>query len=103
MAKLSKNDVLHVASLAKLHLSAGELEKYLKQLSKVVDHIGELSEVDTANVQPTNQTTGLENVYRIDELKSGQSLTQDEALSGSESTLNGYFKVDTILKGKIVK
>lgn len=103
MAKLSKKDVLHVASLAKLHLSADELEKYLKQLSKVVDYVGELSEVDTENVEPTNQTTGLENVYRVDELESAQSLSQDEALAGTENTLNGYFKVGTVLKGKIIK
>ena len=97
MSKLTKKDVEHVASLAKLSISDKELEKYLKQLDEVVNYIGELNEVDTENTEPTSQTTGLENVFRSDELKSQQGLSQEEALSGTEETYNGYFKVEAIL------
>lgn len=97
MTKLSKADVLHVAKLAKLDLSESEVEKFQGQLSKVIDQVGELSEVDTKSVEPTSQATGLENVYRIDEIKPENSLSQDEALSGTDEIHNGYFKVAAIL------
>jgi aspartyl-tRNA(Asn)/glutamyl-tRNA(Gln) amidotransferase subunit C len=97
MSKLTKKDVEHVASLAKLSISDKELEKYLKQLDEVVNYIGELNEVDTKNTEPTSQTTGLENVFRSDELKSQQGSTQEEVLSGTEKSYNGYFKVEAIL------
>jgi aspartyl-tRNA(Asn)/glutamyl-tRNA(Gln) amidotransferase subunit C len=97
MANLSKKDVEHVANLAKLPLTSKEVETYLKQLDEVVSYIGELGEVDTEGVEPTSQTTGLTDVFREDEPKSSESLSQEEALAGSEKTHNGYFKVGAIL------
>ena len=97
MSKLTKKDVEHVAHLAKLPLSDKEIERNLKQLNEVVNYIGELSEVDTKNTEPTSQTTGLENVFRSDELKSQPGSTQEEALSGTEKSHNGYFRVEAIL------
>ena len=103
MAKLTKADVLHVAKLAKLSLTDAEIVKFTSQLSTVVDYFSELSTVDTSNVEPTSQTTGLENVYREDVVTSNQSLTQDQALSGSDKTYNGFFKVPAILEGRTDK
>lgn len=100
MARLNKSDVLHVANLAKLTLSPKEVETYRKQLSSVVEYIGELGQVDTSDAEPTTQTTGLENVYRTDEVRSEQVLKQEDALSGTENTKNGYFKVPAILEEK---
>lgn len=97
MTNLTKSDVLHVAKLAKLNLSEAEIEKFTSQLSKIIDYVGELSEVDTKNTEPTSQTTGLKDVSREDETSSEELLTQDEALSGTENTHNGYFKVRAIL------
>ena len=74
-----------------------ELTKYLGQLSAVIDYISELSEVDTTNVEPTSQTTGLEDVYRNDEQKDDRVLTQDQAVGGSDKTYNDYFKVPALL------
>ena len=95
MGKLSKSDVEHVASLAKLKLSPQEILKFQKQLSKIVSYVGELSEIDTLNVEPTSQTTGLTNVVRNDELKA-DGLSQEEALSGTEKKHNGYFVVPQV-------
>lgn len=100
MAKLTKAEVVHVAQLAKLQLSEKEKEKYLKQLSKVIHFIGELGEVDTSKLEATSQTTGLENVYRADETNNKNTLTVDEALSGTDKNRNGYFTVEAILKKK---
>jgi len=97
MKKLSNANILHVAKLAKLNLTDDEIERFSDQLSRVVDNFEELSSVDTDAIEPTNQTTGLENVYRSDEAKSTQSLNQDEALAGSDKIFNGYFKVGAIL------
>jgi len=98
MAKLTRDDVLHVAKLAKLTLTEAEIEKFRKQLSEIISYISQLSEVDTRAVEPTSQTTGLTNVYRPDEVKSEKSLGQEEALSGTDQTHNGYFKVKAILE-----
>lgn len=102
MSKLTKTDVLHVGRLAKLDLTEGEVKKFSAQLSSVIDHIGELSKVDTSKVEPTSQTTGLENVFRADDIKES-SLDQDGALSGSDKIHNGYFKVGAILSERTDK
>jgi aspartyl-tRNA(Asn)/glutamyl-tRNA(Gln) amidotransferase subunit C len=102
MSKLTKANVLHVAKLAKLNLSDAEVKKFLPQLSSIVDHIGNLSEVDTKNIEPTSQTTGLTDVFRDDEIKES-SLDQDKALSGTDKIYNGYFKVPAILEGRTDK
>ena len=87
MPKLTKKDVLHVAKLAKLSLTSFETSKFQKQLAKVIDYISELNEVDTAGVEPTSQTTGLENVFRQDVVKTEQSLSH-----------NGHFVVEAVIK-----
>ncbi len=69
MATLSDKDVLHIAKLAKLKLSDEEVKKFGSQLSGVLEYFEQLSEVDTDNVEPTSQVTGLENVTREDEVE----------------------------------
>ncbi len=98
MAKLTKKNVLHVAKLANLTLTDEEVEKYLEQLSNIISYISQLDEVDVSELEPTSQTTGLENVLRIDELKPGNSLDLKYALSGTENTHNDYFQVDAVLE-----
>jgi len=97
MKTLTRDDILHVAKLSNLTLTEEEIEKFTPQLSKVVDFISELSEVDTQNVKATSQTTNLKNVFREDKIKSSSVLSQDEALSGSKEKHNGLFKVPAIL------
>jgi len=102
MSKLTKADVLHVAKLAKLDLTENEIKKFLPQLSNVIEHFSEMDKVDTSGVEPTSQTTGLENVFRGDEIKESE-ITQDSALSGTDKNYNGYFKVPAILEGRTNK
>ena len=102
MAKLNKNDVLHVAELAKLKLSDSEVLKFPPQLTEIVNHISELQKVDTTNVEPTAQTTGLTNVLREDVIKQS-SIDQDGALSATDNVYNGLFKVPAILEGRTDK
>jgi len=87
MHKLSVKDVEHVARLAKLTLIPAEVRKFQKQLVKVLDYIGQLDKVNTANIKPTSQTTGLENVFREDRINPQEMLT-----------FNDYFTVKQIIK-----
>jgi len=68
MAKLTNEEVEHIAGLSKLELTTEEKELYREQLSSVLSYVDLLSEVDTENVAPTANVTGLENVTRNDEI-----------------------------------
>ena len=98
MSKLSEKDILHVAKLAKLTLSGEEIARYQKQLSEVVGYVQELNEVDTQGVIPTSQTTGLEDVLREDEIKNDDCLSSEEAISGTDKSVNNYFVTPALLE-----
>lgn len=67
--KLSKEEILHIAQLARLSVSEEKLDQFAHQLSDVLEYVEKLSEVDTDGVEETSQVTGLENVYRYDEIR----------------------------------
>ncbi len=94
--KLTIEEVRHVADLAKLRLSEDDIAKFQKQLTDIVEFVGRLQEVDTNNIEPTSQVTGLENVLREDEVK--PSLSQEKVLKNAPRTHNGYFVVDAIFE-----
>lgn len=87
-------NVPHVAKLASLPLKKEEIEKFQKQLSAILDYIKKLDEVDTKNIKPSSQVTGLENVTRDD--KPSPSLSQEEVLKNVKSKHNGFFKVKAV-------
>lgn len=94
--KLTKNQVLHIAKLANLKLTEKEIVKFQKQLSETLSYVKILDELDVLGVEPTSQVTGLKNVFRQDEVI--DCLSQDEALSGTKSKHNGYFKIKSIFE-----
>lgn len=91
-----KIDVADIAKLANLPLKKEEIEKFEKQLAETLDYVAELEEIDTKNIKPTSQVTGLENVTRED--KTSPSFSQDETLSNTKEKHNGLFKVKAILE-----
>lgn len=97
MAKLTADDVKHVAKLAKLDLTDSEIKKFQGQLSKVIDYVTELGQVDTSSTQPTSQTTGLGDVFRNDTPNPFQTLSVEDALSQGKKVHNNYFAVPGIL------
>lgn len=103
MAKLTRAEVLHVAKLANLNLTDEEIEKFLGQLSTIVDYVGELEKVDTSSTEPTSQTTGLINIKREDVTNPNQTLPVLKAVSGTDKTYNNLFMVDAILKERGAK
>jgi aspartyl-tRNA(Asn)/glutamyl-tRNA(Gln) amidotransferase subunit C len=69
MAKLTREDILKLAQLARLDLTDDEVEEYCAELSAILQYVEQLASVDVADLQPTNQVTGLENVTRPDEAR----------------------------------
>jgi len=69
MAKLSRDDVLKLARLARLRLSDDEVSKLQDELSEILGYVEMLQKVDTDGLEPTSQVTGLTNVTRPDEVR----------------------------------
>ncbi|MCA9332548.1 Asp-tRNA(Asn)/Glu-tRNA(Gln) amidotransferase subunit GatC [Candidatus Saccharibacteria bacterium] len=96
MAKLSKEDVLKLARLAKLHLSDDEVEEFRKEISSILGYVEQLREINLENVKPTYQVTGLTNVMRSDDIINyGQN--QIELLKNAPQSESGQIKVRKIL------
>lgn len=81
--KLTKDQVKHVARLARLGLSEAEIEKFQTQLSGILDYVEQLNEVRTDGVLPTAQVTGLLNVMREDKVLSEKLADPAELLKCS--------------------
>jgi aspartyl-tRNA(Asn)/glutamyl-tRNA(Gln) amidotransferase subunit C len=91
---LSRDQVLHVARLARLELSEDELDRHAGELSKVVDWIDKISELgDLADVQPTAHVVALTNQLRADEPHT--SLAPETALEQAPDSAEGGFRVPT--------
>ncbi|MBS1966105.1 MAG: Asp-tRNA(Asn)/Glu-tRNA(Gln) amidotransferase subunit GatC [Chloroflexi bacterium SZAS-1] len=87
-------EVEHVAHLARLRLSADELEKLQHELSHILDYIDMLKEVDVSSVAPTAQVTDLANVMRDDEVR--PSLPREAVLANAPDQRDGMFRVKDI-------
>lgn len=70
MTKLTSDDVRHIAKLCRLNISDEQTETFAKELSSILQFVDKLQEVNTENVVPTPQATGLTNQFRIDEVVS---------------------------------
>ncbi len=95
--KLTKEQVKHIAELARLGLSGQEIEKFREHLSSILEYVELLNEVDTSKVEPTAQTTGLKNVMREDKPREEQCLTQEEVLSNAPNREDGFIKTKAVL------
>ncbi len=66
---ISKDEVKHIAALARIGMTKGELDKMAKELSGILDWVNQLNEVETENVQPIDHITGLKNMAREDKIE----------------------------------
>ncbi len=92
---VSREDVDHVARLARLEISDDEAETLRAQLSKILTHAERVTSLDTEDVQPTSHAIGLSNVLRPDDV--ALSLPVDEALANAPLAESGHFRVPRIL------
>jgi aspartyl-tRNA(Asn)/glutamyl-tRNA(Gln) amidotransferase subunit C len=95
MPSISRDDVLHVAKLARLELTDEELELFTPQLAAVLDHAADVEALDVADVPPTAHPYPLRNVLREDEIR--PSVDRDEVLRQAPAVEDGRFKVPAIL------
>jgi len=95
---LSKQEIKHIAKLARLELTKDEEKKYGSQLSAVLDYIDQLKEVDVNGVEPATQTAGLENVLRKDVIEKWDKKEIDRALVDAPEKKDGFIKVKRIIK-----
>lgn len=93
---ISREDVEHVARLARLALSDAEVERMREQLSGILAYIDTLRALDTAGVEPTSHAVPLVNVMRDDEPR--PCLSQDEALANAPDRSDVFFRVPRIIE-----
>lgn len=91
-------DVQKIAKLAHIPISEKEEKALAKGFDATLKVVDTLLSVDVKGVTPTSQVTGLENVFREDEIDGTRTFTQDEALANAPRKHNGYFVVDQILE-----
>ncbi len=94
--KLSKEEVEHVARLARLAISEEESAAFCRQLSEILTYVGKLNELDTSQVQPTSHVLDLNNVLRDDQV--GPCLPVDRALAGAPDREGDFFRVPKIIE-----
>ena len=88
--KVTKEDVMKVASVGRLKLTDKEAAKFSGELEKIIDAFRELESIDTTNINPSFQPVKLENVTREDVVK--PSLPQSEALLNAKNREGGFVK-----------
>jgi aspartyl-tRNA(Asn)/glutamyl-tRNA(Gln) amidotransferase subunit C len=93
---ISRADVEHVAELARLHLTDEELDRMQGQLSRILEAIAVLRDVDTSHVGPTATVLALENVMRADEPRDG--ISREAALANAPLREGDHLRVPLVLK-----
>lgn len=88
-AKISLEELEHVAKLARIKLTDQEKTAFLPQLESILEYLDKLNQVDTSKLTPSFQITSLKNVFRSDTVK--PSLSQKSALSQTSKTHDAYF------------
>jgi aspartyl-tRNA(Asn)/glutamyl-tRNA(Gln) amidotransferase subunit C len=95
MAKITSEEVAHVARLARLDLTDAEVDTFTDQLAKVLDHAADVEALDVADVPPTAHPYPLVNVLRADEPT--PTLAREDVLAGAPVAENGQFRVPPVL------
>ncbi len=94
--KLTREEVLHIARLARVALTEEEINRMSDQLSKLLDHFEVLKKVDTTDIPPTAQSVDLQSVMRNDDVK--PSLSADEVLANAPRREDNCFRVRPVLE-----
>lgn len=93
---LTREEVLHIARLARVGVSDRDIAMFQEQLSEILDHFEALRQLDTEGVPPTSHPLSLESIMRPDEVR--PSLSQDDVLANAPRTEAGAFRVRAILE-----
>jgi aspartyl-tRNA(Asn)/glutamyl-tRNA(Gln) amidotransferase subunit C len=93
--KLSREEVIHIATLTRLGMSEADIEKAREQLSNILENFEILKEVDTTNIPPTAQSINLQNVMRDDVTE--PSLSAEDVLVNAPDREEDFFKLRAVL------
>jgi len=93
---LTREEVLHIAHLARVGLDDAEVAKFQEQLSEILDHFQALAALDTEGVEPTSHPLPLESVMRDDAVR--PSLPRDDVLANAPMTEDGALRVRAVLE-----
>jgi aspartyl-tRNA(Asn)/glutamyl-tRNA(Gln) amidotransferase subunit C len=88
---ITREEVIHVARLARLELSEDELERFAEQLNAILEAVGKVAELDLADVEPTAHPLDVSNVWAEDEPR--PSLPVEEALANAPDREDDFFRV----------
>lgn len=94
---LTKEEIQHIAGLARISLREEEIEKYQKDLSAVLDYFAELKKLDTEKIEPIGHITGMSDVFRSDRVEDFGSIGKEDIMKNAPETKDGYVKVKSIL------
>lgn len=97
MTKLSRDDVLKLAQLARLDITEEEIEEYRKELSSILQYVEQIQNTDVTGLKPTTQVTGLTNVMRDDEVED-YGVSPDELLRLAPKSQDGHIKVKRMIQ-----
>ncbi|MCB9800739.1 MAG: Asp-tRNA(Asn)/Glu-tRNA(Gln) amidotransferase subunit GatC [Pseudomonadales bacterium] len=97
MSTITPQQVKHIANLANIPVTEGEVTDLADAFEETLDVVANLQSVDTSKVEPTHQVTGLENVLREDVVDEAHMFTQAEALANAKETHEGFIVVPIII------
>jgi aspartyl-tRNA(Asn)/glutamyl-tRNA(Gln) amidotransferase subunit C len=97
MSKIGTAEVERIAKLARIGLSPEETSKMSAELGNILEFVEQLQSVDISDTEPTDQVTGLEDVWREDEVK--PSMDRDQILANAPAQKDGYIVVKRVLNG----
>jgi len=95
---LTREQVSHIAHLARLELTEAELETYTRQLSDILAYVDRLQAVYTDNIPPTTQVTGLHDVTRLDEIVTTDPAMRQQIINNIPTKEGDYIKVKTVFE-----
>ena len=93
---ITREDVEHVAELARLELTAAEKEQFIAQLNNILAYFEKLNELDTSDVEPTSQVIPMSNIFRDDVVQ--PSLDRTKVLRNAPEESHFFFKVPRIIE-----
>jgi len=94
--KITREEVEHVAHLARLKLSEEEIATFTEQLNSILYYMEKLGSLDTKGIEPTSHAVPLSTAFREDEVK--ESLPPDKALQNSPDTDGSFFIVPKVIE-----
>ncbi len=93
--KITKDEVMHVANLARLDMDEASIDKFAGQIGTILEYVDVLNRVDTQGVTPTSHAISLTNVFREDREK--KALERDKALANAPQKEDGNFVVPKVI------